>query len=877
MRKLLVLTAILLSATLLIGQTWEVVKQQSYTFLPSDIHFFDGENGVLVGAEGAIYATEDGGMTISPVRDPVEGGPKLIKVHFADNNNGFAVGEAGLILKTVNGGDVWTEVSDTSLTQDDLYGVAVISDQVAYVSGKKSTLMKTTDGGASWVKSAYDFQGADLDAGVAFIDANIGVAISDANAGETWYTTDGGDNWTFNSIAGLFPMGTISTRLYDIDAGGSTFAIAGYHRTLFLSTDGINWTLSGPFSYGYDRNMTVDIIDDNNIVVGGNGAWLMKTTDAGTNWDTLSYNTGNDVSLVSFPTADVGFAYGNYGQWMATTDGGSTFTPLNDWPGSSFWGLALPTDSKVYVTDWSGGDMTISENQGLTWSYPNNNATQTTVALYEIEFADENTGLIAGSSGMIKKTTDGGQSWDFKTNPMAEQSNKHINAVRYIDENTVLAGGSSAIILKSTDGGENWEQIFSEGSSTIYDFWPVSPDLVVATVGSGQILYANAALDTFYMARDYGSQSMRAVKSRNGVLLVVASTGEIFRTTDFNALDSLEVVFTDPDGNDIYDVEFITDDLVYAVGRRGRIYKSEDAGLNWVQDVSGVEESEPTLQKCRYNNNVLWAVGQNGVILKLDMTPEVPVTGILINEFLASNDAAVTDEFGEYDDYVELYNTNSEPVDIGGLYVTDKLSDPLMWQIPKTDPTKTTIPAGGYLVLWADRQMEQGVLHVDFKLSAGGEQIGLVQVLDETPVFVDSLTFEEQKTDTAYGRLPDGSDTWAFMPITPGAENEDFPPVSVVDGLPRTFAVYANYPNPFNPVTTIRFDLPENVDVTIKVYNVLGELVNTLVNNKLMPAGYHSINWNGTNHLGAGAASGIYFYQVNAGNFKSTHRMVLLK
>ncbi len=877
MRKLLGLTIILLTATLLMGQSWEVVKQQTFTFSPSDVHYFSAEKGILVGAEGAIYVTNDGGKTISPVREPETGAPNLLKLHFADNNTGFAVGQAGLILKTVNGGDAWTDVSDTSLTKADLLGVAVVSDQVAYVCGKTATLMKTTDGGATWVKSAYDFQNADLDAGVAFIDANTGVVISDANAGETWYTTDGGDNWTFNSIAGLFPIGTSSTRLYDIDAAGSTFAIAGYHRTIFLSTDGINWALSGPFSYAYDRNITVDVIDDNNIVVGGNSAWLLKTTDAGTNWDTLSYNTGNDVSLVSFPSADVGFAYGNYGQWMATTDGGATFEALNDWPGSSFWGLAMPSDSKVFVTDWSGGDLTFSDNQGLTWTYPNNNATQTTVSLYEIEFADENTGLIAGSSGFIKKTTDGGQTWELKNNPMAEQSNKHINAVRYIDENTILAGGSSAIVIKSTDGGETWEQIYSAGSSTIYDFWPVSPDLVVASVGSGQILFANAALDSFYMARDYGSQSMRAVKSRNGVLIVVASTGEIFRTTDFNKLDSLEVVFTDPDGNDIYDLDFVTDDLVYAVGRRGRIYKSEDAGLTWGQEVSGVEASEPTLQKCGFRNNVLWAVGQQGVILKLDMTPEVPVTGIVINEFLASNDAALTDEFGEYDEYIELYNTNAEPVDIGGLYVTNNLSNPLLWQIPKTDPSKTTIPAGGFLVLWADKQLEQGVLHVDFNLSADGEQIGLVQVLNEEIVYVDSLTFEAQSADTAYGRIPDGSDSWDLMPPTPGTENTEFPPVSVVDVLPRTFAVHANYPNPFNPETTIRFDLPENVNVTIKVYNILGEQVTTLVNNKQMPAGYHSINWSGTNHLGAGVASGIYFYQVHAGNFKSTHRMVLLK
>jgi photosystem II stability/assembly factor-like uncharacterized protein len=871
MRKVLTLMIVLLSATLLMGQSWEVVKQQSYTFTPSDVHYFDAQKGVLVGAEGAIYSTEDGGKNLVPVIEPDPESPSLNKVHFADSDNGYAVGDAGLILKTTNGGAEWTDVSDTTLAKSDIEGIATISDLIAYVCGDDSTLLKTTDGGENWIRSTHDFEGEDLDGGIAFTNANTGVVISDGNGGMTWYTTDGGDNWTYNPIAGLYPVGTISSRLYDIDAGGSTFAIVGYHRTTFLSTDGISWELSGPFSYEYDRNISVDVIDDDNIVVGGNDAWLLKTSDGGDNWDEVYYNTGNDASLVHFVDANVGFVYGNYGQWMATTDGGDTFTPINNWPSSSFWGLALPTDSKVFVTDWSGGDMTVSEDQGLTWSYPTNAATETNVSLYEIEFADENTGLIAGGGGLIKKTTNGGQSFEFVNNPMAEMTRKHINSLRYIDEDVVLAGGSSGIIMKSTDGGDNWEEIGSEGSSFIYDFWPVSPDLVVASVGSGQILYADADLDTFYLARDYGFQSMRAVESRNGVLIIVASSGEIFRTTDFDALDSLDVVFEEPDGTDFYDLEFVTDDLVYAVGRNGQIYKSEDAGLNWTKEVSGVEETAPVLQKCRFRNNVLWAVGQKGVILKLDMTPEEPVTGILINEILANNVEAADENF------VEFYNANAEAVDVGGLYLSTDAESPLEWQIPDTDPETTTIPAGGYLVFWADNEPASGTLHAGITLDASGGDIALVQNLNDEPTIVDSYTYEAQDPDTAYGRYPDGSDVWNIMPPTPGAENEEFPPVSVVDGLPRDFAVYENYPNPFNPETTIRFDLPEQVNVTIHVYNVLGERVNTLMDNSRMPAGYHSVTWNGTNHHGTGVASGIYFYQVHAGDYKSTHRMVLLK
>ncbi len=144
---------------------------------------------------------------------------------------------------------------------------------------------------------------------------------------------------------------------------------------------------------------------------------------------------------------------------------------------------------------------------------------------------------------------------------------------------------------------------------------------------------------------------------------------------------------------------------------------------------------------------------------------------LYINEFLASNDSCCADEHGEYDDWIEIYNPGPNPVDIGGMYITDDLTDLTAWQIPTTQPDSTTIPPGGFLVLWADKQPEQGVLHVNIKLSSGGEQIGLTAPNGTT--VIDSLTFGPQTTDVSYGRLPDGSDNWQFFQNpTPGAPNQ---------------------------------------------------------------------------------------------------------
>jgi hypothetical protein len=94
--------------------------------------------------------------------------------------------------------------------------------------------------------------------------------------------------------------------------------------------------------------------------------------------------------------------------------------------------------------------------------------------------------------------------------------------------------------------------------------------------------------------------------------------------------------------------------------------------------------------------------------------------------------------------------------------------------------------------------------------------------------------------------------------------------------VPRTFALYQNVPNPFNPTTMIRFDLPRAVHVRLRVYNVKGELVATLVD-KGMTEGRKEIAWTATTDSGSAVASGIYFYRLTAGEFVRTRKMVLLR
>jgi len=157
-------------------------------------------------------------------------------------------------------------------------------------------------------------------------------------------------------------------------------------------------------------------------------------------------------------------------------------------------------------------------------------------------------------------------------------------------------------------------------------------------------------------------------------------------------------------------------------------------------------------------------------------------TPLVINEIMASNSSTIQDAQFQYDDWIEIYNFGSSAIDVGGMYLTDDLSEPTKWQLPTNNPYLTTIPAHSYLLIWADNDTTDPGLHANFKLDAGGEEIGL---FDSSPLgvprtatgtdgssLIDSIIFAEQTTDISYGRYPDANDTWQFMASpTPGRAN----------------------------------------------------------------------------------------------------------
>jgi len=189
---------------------------------------------------------------------------------------------------------------------------------------------------------------------------------------------------------------------------------------------------------------------------------------------------------------------------------------------------------------------------------------------------------------------------------------------------------------------------------------------------------------------------------------------------------------------------------------------------------------------------------------------------VFINEILAKNDSTNHDKRGEYDDWFELYNPGDKAIDLTGMYVSDNLSRPRKWRLGNL-----SIPANGFLLLWADDDPEQGTNHVGFKLSGNGEVLGLFDTDEKQNTLIDAVKFPALVADVSFGRTEDGADDWIFYDKpTPGIGNRDsiisYEDLIDITDLEGTIIIGSNEDFPWEGATTGAGSPPgEEIDMLI--------------------------------------------------------------
>ena len=165
----------------------------------------------------------------------------------------------------------------------------------------------------------------------------------------------------------------------------------------------------------------------------------------------------------------------------------------------------------------------------------------------------------------------------------------------------------------------------------------------------------------------------------------------------------------------------------------------------------------------------------------------------------------------------------------------------------------------------------------------------IIGLLSSTVTSYDSFAIESVKPDTCSlkpHRMGHSAMAWntpVRQPVADRAKQASSrsknasSPQTTASNEPDTFVLHQNFPNPFNPSTTIEYALPIRKQISVKIYNIMGQLVRTLVDNQLQTAGTHKVMWDGKNENGVSVSSGTYIYTLEFGNFRKSNQMTLIK
>jgi len=243
---------------------------------------------------------------------------------------------------------------------------------------------------------------------------------------------------------------------------------------------------------------------------------------------------------------------------------------------------------------------------------------------------------------------------------------------------------------------------------------------------------------------------------------------------------------------------------------------------------------------------------------------------LYINEFMADNETTLSDEVGQFDDWLEIYNPRPTPVNLNDYFLTDELDDSIQWQFPDT-----TIAGLSHVIVWVDNDQTQGPLHTNFKLKKEGERIALHKKEPDAgdPVdpddidLVDLVFFGAQTTDVSRARISDGDYRWAFDPDpTPGTFNDvdqgiDGP---ALDGIWTAAPSLHAWPNPFTHRVSLHLDAGTLADI-FEIFDVGGRLCRRVQ----MSRASDRWVWDGCLETGQFAPPGLYVGRARISDARS--------
>ncbi|MDD5362045.1 MAG: YCF48-related protein [Ignavibacteria bacterium] len=555
-------------------------------------------------------------------------------------------------------------------------------------------------------------------------------------------------------------------------------------------------------------------------------------------WQIVGIGTYENLNSISFPNPYTGYAAGN--------------------------------NSKLYK----------STNAGLNWTALTSPATGNNYFVY---FVDPSVGFVSNQTGFFK-TTNGGGSWAQITLPSAY----NVTSVQFSSASTGWLGNYYGEIMKTSDGGNTWATVYTmQGYNSKVFFindlngWAVDTYGYVVNTANGGTSFASQRILTDTLS------DVKFITSSIG--MIAADSGRVFKT--INGGSSWTLINTGYD-NKLTGIYVQSPSVAFASAFNGRIITSYNGGGSWINDdISANDLYQITFAS---GTSAGWVVGELGTIAKRVNAESMTCIG--------TGSVSIGYPFYSYydDSRTDLLYTASEITNGGGgmgaitqigFYFDTVRTQPLNGFTIKMQNTSMTsltdFTSTNWTTCYSGTYVPSGLglqfilLNNPFVYTAGSNL--LIEVCyNNNSYTLNSYvlgTNAPGKTFHNHLDLPTGD---GCTDITTGSLQTVRPNICFVsnvitnnggsqNGVPSAYKLHQNFPNPFNPVTKIKFEVPKSTFVTLKVYDILGREVSVLVNENKLPGAY-TVDFNASS-----LTSGVYFYRLETASFTDVKRMILVK
>lgn len=802
--------------------------------------------------------------------NPLPDGLTMNSLQFINSSTGWVVCSDGYILKTTDEGIKWELISTG--TKSFLRSVSFIDSQTGWVVGNNNTLLKTNDGGNTWISLSTELPTNTALGYVKFFNSQIGYIIGghEIDGQPIHFTSsDNGVSWKTNVNNEKI---SFDTTYYNDNKElvGILLDYTTYELMEFKSLDnGKNWTVKKEISddwikeklYETQSEIKVASTNFNNIIpiclkttdggetwVEKNGlssgpaffsdeniGWIIsggdvyKTEDSGENWVKVFDSAG--LTKLFFLDNENGWAGGiRYAEHGRTTNGGRTWEEFNNEGGdinalfyfspNEGWLAAsnhnAPFNS-IYKKSYDGG---LNYNSHFSPFY---------TTIKHVYYTSLNSGWALAENGKLMKTDSNG---DFKIFPFFGNKTT-IRSIHFIDkqvgwcldsesDNWWIEGYSN--IWKTTNGGKQWflskEKLTSYGTKIFFYNekigWNNSGKLGLDKTSDGgtswHFITSDWHFDSFLFINEFKGWGVGYNQNGDNSIIKTTNGGTDWIRQSYEVLSALS------------DIKFLDDQNGFVVGNNGTILKTTNGGDDWILQPSGTTKNLNSV--FIINSNKVYVVGDDGLILK---TTNGGNTWIMQKSGTISN----------------LNNISFVNKFIG-------------WIVGNTG-TVLYSKDGGFT--WTE--IETGTKNNLF----------VINVTDSNNIWIggEKGTFLKLYSDLTATYIPNKVVDGEVIDSNNHYSNKTQTEVSF-ESIPDSYELFQNYPNPFNPSTTIEFTIPEDVkNVSLIIYNILGEKITELINGTLTP-GHYKYKWDATNFV-----SGLYIYELKTDKFSVTKKMMLLK